>query len=137
MFFFCFRFTAVFCDIFMGNLLGGSAAAVRTMGDSAVKARMDQLIQQKQVFVVEKVGCPFCSTAKRVLSEYDIPDESILFLDISRDPNMSEIQDYMSVITGGRTVRFLFTFSHPCGQITLISIVVTIDSLISNHGPPL
>ena len=86
----------------MGNVLGGAAA--RTMGDSAVKARMDGLIQAKKVFVVEKVGCPFCTTAKRVLGEYDIPDESIQYLDISRDPNMSEIQDYMSVVTGGRTV---------------------------------
>jgi len=70
---------------------------------------MEKLIADHKVFVVEKPSiCRFCVTAKKVLNTYDIPDDFIQFMNIEGDPNMSDIQDYMNVKTGARTVPRVF-----------------------------
>ena len=39
-------------------------------------------------------------------SQYLIPEEHMIIRDISNDPNRELIQDYMSILTGGRTVCY-------------------------------
>ena len=42
------------------------------------------------------------------LGKYDIPSEKMKILEIDGDKDCSEIQDYMSQVTGGRTVPRVF-----------------------------
>merc|ERR1711862_975043 len=72
------------------------------MGKSSkmsVKSEMDQLIKQYPVFVISKTYCPFCTMAKEALKNYAIPQDKIKIM---------EIQNYMSQLTGGRTVPRVF-----------------------------
>jgi glutaredoxin len=69
---------------------------------------MDGYINDYAVFMVSKRGCPFCSTAKRVIEEYDIPAEKYKVLEIDGDKDGNEIQKYMHTLTGGRTVHKYF-----------------------------
>jgi len=89
----------------MGGIFSGQQSNTSNM---AVRQDIDKLISDYPVFVVEKRSCPFCKTAKSILNSYDIPDDLMLIKDISGDPQASEIQDYMSVLTGGRTVPRVF-----------------------------
>ena len=50
----------------------------------------------------------FSSFIQKVLNTYDIPDDFIQFKNIEGDPNCSDIQDYMNVKTGARTVPRVF-----------------------------
>ena len=63
-------------------------------------------------FVVERYKKYICNffSIKSILqdSQYLIPEEHMLIRDISNDPNQQLIQDYMSVLTGGRTVRISY-----------------------------
>merc|ERR1712156_1046207 len=87
----------------------GSSGQQLTSGNMAgVREEIDKQIAEFPVYVVEKRSCPFCKTAKSILHSYDIPDDLIKIRDISADPNQSEIQDYMSILTGGRTVPRVF-----------------------------
>lgn len=75
-----------------------------------VRAEIDEQISKYKIYMISKKTCPFCRTAKSILqdSQYLIPDEHMLIRDISNDPNQQMIQDYMSVLTGGRTVPRVF-----------------------------
>jgi len=67
-----------------------------------------QKIQDKPVFVISKEYCPFCVKAKDALRAYNIAPANIEIMEIENHPNMSEIQDYMLQVTGGRTVPRVF-----------------------------
>lgn len=74
----------------------------------SVKAAMDKKIKEKPVFIISKEYCPFCVKAKDALKGYKIKPECIEIMEIENDPNMSEIQDYMKQLTGGRSVPRVF-----------------------------
>ena len=75
---------------------------------SAVKEKIDTLLQEKKVVVISKSYCPFCKKAKQVLAKYNIPKEHIAILEIENDSSCEEIQKYMQVLTGGRSVPRVF-----------------------------
>ena len=75
---------------------------------SAVKEKIDALLQEKKVVVVSKSYCPFCKKAKQVLAKYNIPKEDIAILEIENDSSCEEIQQYMQALTGGRSVPRVF-----------------------------
>ena len=86
---------------------------------SSVQEKMDQFIKDFPIFMVSKSYCPFCHTAKDVLNKYDIPPEKMKVIEIEGYPDCAEIQDYMSQLTGGRTVS-LFWIMHPTTQLGVI-----------------
>ena len=71
---------------------------------ASVKDRMDSFIKDFPVFIVSKSYCPFCNTAKEVFNRYDIPPDKVKIIEIEGYPDCNEIQDYMSQVTGARTV---------------------------------
>ena len=75
---------------------------------SAIKEKIDALLQEKKVVVISKSYCPFCKKAKQVLAKYNIPKEDIAILEIENDSSCEEIQKYMQVLTGGRSVPRVF-----------------------------
>ena len=75
---------------------------------SAVKEKIDTLLQENKVVVISKSYCPFCKKAKQVLAKYNIPNEHIAILEIESDFSCEEIQKYMQVLTGGRSVPRVF-----------------------------
>merc|ERR1711993_151243 len=75
---------------------------------SAVREKIDTLLQEKKVVVISKSYCPFCKKAKQVLAKYNIPKEHIAILEIENDSSCEEIQQYMQVLTGGRSVPRVF-----------------------------
>lgn len=70
------------------------------MAQEFVKAQ----IKGDKVVVFLKPSCPFCVTAKDVLSKYKLKTGHLDFIDISGRSDMNSIQDYLKQITGGRTV---------------------------------
>merc|ERR1712018_227405 len=74
----------------------------------SVQAEIDQLIKQYPVFVISKSYCPFCHMAKDALKNYAIPSDKIKIMEIENHKNCGEIQNYMSQLTGGRTVPRVF-----------------------------
>ncbi|NP_001297932.1 glutaredoxin-1-like [Esox lucius] len=65
-------------------------------------------IKGGKVVVFLKPSCPYCVTAKNVLSKYGFKSGHLEFIDISGRDDMSEIQDYLNNITGARTVPRVF-----------------------------
>lgn len=63
---------------------------------------VDEIIKTHKVAVFSKSSCPFCVKAKNILKKYDIKDIYIVELDTRDDAG--KIQDYLSKITGARTV---------------------------------
>merc|ERR1711971_616488 len=74
----------------------------------SVKAGIDQLIKQYPIFVISKTYCPFCTMAKDALKNYTIPADRIKIMEFENHKDCAEIQNYMSQLTGGRTVPRLF-----------------------------
>ena len=74
----------------------------------SVKTEMDQLIKQYPVFMISKTYCPFCTMAKDALKNYAIPADKIKIMEIENHKDCAEIQNYMSQLTGGRTVPRVF-----------------------------
>merc|ERR1712086_415986 len=74
----------------------------------SVKAEIDQLIKQYPVFMISKTYCPFCTMAKDALKNYAIPADKIKIMEIENHKDCAEIQNYMSQLTGGRTVPRVF-----------------------------
>merc|ERR1712156_783661 len=79
-----------------------------TIQKMSVKAQMDQLIKEYPVFVISKSYCPFCTMAKNALKNYAIPGDKIKVMEIENNKDCSEIQDYMSQLTGARSVPRVF-----------------------------
>ena len=75
---------------------------------SSVKSKIDNLIEKKKVLVISKSYCPYCKMAKQILAKYNIPKENIEIMEIDSDSDMEEIQNYMRILTGARSVPRVF-----------------------------
>uniref|UniRef100_A0AC34Q6U1 Glutaredoxin domain-containing protein n=1 Tax=Panagrolaimus sp. JU765 TaxID=591449 RepID=A0AC34Q6U1_9BILA len=72
-----------------------------------MKERIHGLIDHHSLMVFSKTYCPYSKLAKRILYEkYKIYPKHILELD--EENNMTEIQDYLSTISGIRTVPQIY-----------------------------
>lgn len=73
---------------------------------------MAQFVEAKitgdKVVVFLKPSCPYCVTAKQVLSEYKFKPGHLVCVDISGHSDMDKIQDYLMELTGARTVNAAF-----------------------------
>ncbi|XP_023337993.1 glutaredoxin [Eurytemora carolleeae] len=74
----------------------------------AGKQMVANLIKQKKVVMISKTYCPFCTKAKNALANYKINPEEYEILEIEDRNDMDEIQNYMSEITGARSVPRVF-----------------------------
>jgi glutaredoxin 3 len=70
------------------------------------QAYVDGIIKAHKVAVFSKTYCPYCVKAKQVLGKYKINDYLVVELD-NRD-DADQIQDYLSKLTGARTVPRVF-----------------------------
>jgi glutaredoxin 3 len=70
------------------------------------QAYVDGIIKSHKVAVFSKTYCPYCVKAKQVLGKYKINDLLVIELD-NRD-DADDIQDYLSKITGARSVPRVF-----------------------------
>nr|XP_033771795.1 glutaredoxin-1 [Geotrypetes seraphini] len=61
-------------------------------------------IQKDKVCVFIKPTCPYCISAKDILSNFNFKSGHLEFIDISSLPLMHEIQQYFLQTTGQRTV---------------------------------
>ncbi|XP_061689195.1 glutaredoxin-1 [Syngnathoides biaculeatus] len=71
-----------------------------------------QFVQAKikgdKVVLFIKPTCPYCVTAKDVLSKYKFKPGHLECVDISVRPDMGSMQDYFLELTGARTVPRVF-----------------------------
>jgi len=72
------------------------------------KAYVAELIKTKKVVMISKTYCPFCTKAKNALANYKINPEDYVILEIEDRDDMDEIQNYMSELTGARSVPRVF-----------------------------
>ncbi|XP_070542179.1 glutaredoxin-1-like [Ptychodera flava] len=70
------------------------------------KAFADAKIAGSKVVVFSKSYCPYCKMAKTALSKHEI--NSLDIIEIEDRDDCEEIQDYMSKLTGGRSVPRVF-----------------------------
>ncbi|CAB1354166.1 unnamed protein product [Coregonus sp. 'balchen'] len=61
-----------------------------------------------KVTIFLKPSCPYCVTAKEVLTKYKFKAGHLEFIDITGRSDMSSLQDYFLEITGARTVPRVF-----------------------------
>uniref|UniRef100_A0A0K0CYJ4 Glutaredoxin domain-containing protein n=1 Tax=Angiostrongylus cantonensis TaxID=6313 RepID=A0A0K0CYJ4_ANGCA len=69
---------------------------------------VDGLINNRKVVVFSKSQCSYCHKAKAVLEGQQIKPGAMEWVDIDGRPDCSEIQDYMKVLTGARSVPRVF-----------------------------
>ncbi len=62
-------------------------------------------IKGDKVVLFIKPSCPYCITAKDVLSKYKFKPGHLEFIDITERSDMGSIQDYFLELTGARTVN--------------------------------
>jgi glutaredoxin 3 len=67
---------------------------------------VDELIKTHKVVVFSKTYCPYCVKAKNVLTKYAIKDLYVIELENRED--CDEMQNYLSKLTGARTVPRVF-----------------------------
>ncbi|XP_068576151.1 glutaredoxin-1 [Cebidichthys violaceus] len=71
-----------------------------------------QFVQTKikgdKVVLFIKPTCPYCITAKEVLSKYKFKPGHLECVDISKRGDMSNMQEYFLELTGARTVPRVF-----------------------------
>jgi len=72
----------------------------------SVKEMVDSSIANNKVMVFSKSYCPFCQRAISALQNLGI--KALEVKQIENEPNMNEIQDYLSSLTGGRSVPRVF-----------------------------
>lgn len=73
-----------------------------------IKLLVDSKINSKKVMVFSKSFCPYCTNAKKVLSEYRLPPDDYEVMEIENDPQCSEIQAYLKLLTGASSVPRVF-----------------------------
>ena len=88
----------------IGSLLSSS----RHVMSEQIKQLVDSKITSKKVMVFTKAHCPYCRDAKKVLAEYRLPPEEYEIMDIENDPQCSEIQTYLEILTGASSVPRVF-----------------------------
>lgn len=70
----------------------------------ATKLEIDAAIKSEKVFIVSKTFCPYCRSAIANIKKYSSPK----IIQIESNPEMTAIQNYMSQITGARSVPRVF-----------------------------
>jgi glutaredoxin 3 len=73
---------------------------------STVRDRVQKFISDNTVAIFSKVTCPYCSAAKSAMANYSLKGYKVWEIDSEKD--MSEIQDVLKDITGGRSVPRVF-----------------------------
>ncbi|KAF9930477.1 glutaredoxin [Linnemannia zychae] len=81
------------------------------MGES-IKAMVERLIRDNKVMVFSKSYCPHSRNAKSVLTNKGVPFKA---LEIDLEPNGAEVQEYLRVKTGQRTVPNIFIYTQHVG----------------------
>lgn len=76
------------------------------MVSKAALAKVQELIDSNAVFVASKSYCPYCNSAKALLSSYDVVNIKIVELDEVSDG--SELQAALKEISGQSTVPNIF-----------------------------
>ncbi|ESO88268.1 hypothetical protein LOTGIDRAFT_234601 [Lottia gigantea] len=81
------------------------------MGD--IQKKIEDHISSKKVFIISKSYCPFCTKAKKIFEEKYLKtgilsSDDYMVLDIENDPNCDKIQEFMSKLTGARSVPRVF-----------------------------
>ncbi|CAD6893520.1 unnamed protein product [Tilletia controversa] len=74
---------------------------------AAAKVLVEDLIAKNMVAVFSKSYCPYCTRAKRTLSEFNLGDKMTV-IELDHDKNGGAIQDYLLSKTGQRTVPNIF-----------------------------
>lgn len=77
----------------------------------SVKQDVDALIAKHKVFVVSKAFCPHCARTKAALEDLGVEYEALELQDAAGTPmyaDVAEVQDYMKVKTGARSVPRVF-----------------------------
>ncbi|KAG0223691.1 glutaredoxin [Actinomortierella wolfii] len=75
------------------------------MTSANIKALVDKLIRENIIMFFGKSYCPYCLNAKRVLKEKGL---TFKVFEIDLEPNGAEVQDYLQVKSGQRTVPNIF-----------------------------
>ncbi|XP_029358156.1 glutaredoxin-1 [Echeneis naucrates] len=65
-------------------------------------------LKEDKVVLFIKPTCPYCVTAKDVLSKYKFKPGHLECVDISGRPDMDSLQNYFLELTGARTVPRVF-----------------------------
>ena len=68
---------------------------------------IQELIHQYPVVVFSKSTCPYCRTAKKLLSKYNLEDNYYV-LELNELSNTDEYQDELKKLTNDRTVPRIF-----------------------------
>ena len=68
---------------------------------------IQELIHQYPVVVFSKSACPYCRTAKKLLSKYNLKDKYYV-LELNELSNTDEYQDELKNLTDDRTVPRIF-----------------------------
>ena len=74
-----------------------------------VPEMVDGKIAGKKVMIFSKSYCPYCIKAKTVMQKYLgdlLSEEDYEVMEIESNPDCQKIQDYLLLITGGKSVRF-------------------------------
>uniref|UniRef100_A0AC34PU98 Glutaredoxin domain-containing protein n=1 Tax=Panagrolaimus sp. JU765 TaxID=591449 RepID=A0AC34PU98_9BILA len=69
---------------------------------ASAKIFVETILKQYPVAVFSKVHCPYCTKAKSTLSSFDLKPDHYKVIELDGRNDMSEIQDYLKDITGGR-----------------------------------
>lgn len=73
---------------------------------SGVSSRaIDQLVQSKGVTIFSKTTCPYCSKAKQLFSELNVPARVV---ELDQVPEGAQLLEKLYLRTGQRTVPFVF-----------------------------
>ncbi|KAF9915134.1 glutaredoxin [Lobosporangium transversale] len=70
-----------------------------------VKALVERLIRENKVMFFGKSYCPYCKNAKNLLASKNIAFKTF---EIDLESNGPEVQDYLQLKTGQRTVPNIF-----------------------------
>ena len=82
----------------------------------AAKKLVDQTIQKNPVVVFSKSYCPYCTKAKRLLTDsYTIPTGKISIVEIEDREDCDAIQAYLKELTGASSVPRVFVKSNCIG----------------------
>ena len=74
---------------------------------SKARSLVDEKIAGKKVVMFSKSYCPYCKTAKSILSGYDLTPEEYEVIELDLPPydaNMDAMQNYLKEKTGARSV---------------------------------
>lgn len=85
------------------------------------QALVTKAVQENAVMVFSKSYCPHCIRAKRIL-DTEIGKAKYSVMELESRPDGSAIQDYLSKLTGARTVPRVFIQ----GRITLALVTPTL-----------